>query len=236
MNCINQINRNKPSHQLADPAPSQDASDFSDLSRLCLNRRGFFGVLLGVAVSGTSSAQAQKRLDPAPEVPRWDMYAWFPKELFDRDGYLSRPTKNQFVLGNGNALQALIMAVAELKEANGGMLPEGYQLKVVTEVNGRFRKESPIPLELLPRSVTPDSLGRFRSHPDGRRATDILSEDYMAVTFVENDKGTKKLEFFKGEIPARLKEDPRYRTDGNRTRNHFYVELVAPGGRRTGTR
>jgi hypothetical protein len=164
------------------------------------------------------------------------MYAWFPKELFDREGYLSSPTKNQFVLGNGNALQALIMAVAELKEANGGALPEGYQLKVVTEVNGRFRKESPIPLDLLPRSVTPDALRRFRSHPDGRRATDILSEDYLAVFLVENDKGAKKLEFFKGEIPARLKEDPRYSTEANRTRNHFYVELVASGDRRTGTR
>ncbi len=225
----NQANRESAQFRRRTESQTRDGSGAGDLSQLSMTRRGFLGFAFGACASGAAArAQTQGPAPFPPEVPTWDTFAWFPRQLFDEKGYLLPDDKRKarFVLGNGNALQVLISSVREFKEANGGAFPPGYDIRVVTEVNGRMHKDAMLPLNLLPKSVTPDSLALFRSDADGRRALDILSSDYLAVSLFPAENGLMKLEFFKGEIPARLKGNPRTAIPANKTRNHFYLELV----------
>lgn len=198
-----------------------------DVSGPQLNRRGFLAAAFSAAATAGISPVVARADELAPTnnpvLSRSDTFAWFPKTLFDDKGY-ARPlskSKREFQLANGDALQAIILAVDDLKQANGGSLPAGYKVKIVTEVTGREHKEAIIPLDLVPKGVTPDSVRRFGLDKGGDRALAILSEGYLAVSLNFDEKGQLKLEHCKKGLDAR---DKPYQ-------NHFYLELVPPKGK-----
>lgn len=205
-----------------------------------MSRRGFLAAVTGMAASAAvAKVNAEEGPGNGPALTRMVMTPWEPSALFDSRGArrplsagdlksLQRNGNVEMELSNGDALESLRIAVDRLKEFNGGKIPDGYSVRLGIEVNGRTNHRLPVqvPVEKIPKVVTPQTLRDFENDKNGDRALTLISDNYLAVRLTFNNKGQPQMEHFKGDIPPKLNERPEFRNEANRTRNHFFLELV----------
>ena len=251
-------NRNAETSTNSAGASATRSADLSSLNSSALvNRRAFFGAAVGALASlaGTEQVVAQKpeaeqkpvgrngnkfEPSPGPDIsPGSDkrvLYREIHSEaLFDNDGRQVAPitwNPRATALGQGNALQALVIARHELHMRSIEEIPDDAQL-IVKVVNGaRERIIGKLPNKAIPDGVDPITLDRFRSTTGGVGILAALNAGDMAVRYEKSKEEGKvaKMVFTNWDFPEELKGTAATTPsspDRERSKvyNHLIVEL-----------